>query len=257
MSALREQQAAFVRAVFQGEAEALAEQVVANGLSGQRRLQVYRNNIYFGLRDALAAVYPVLQRLVGEDFFQQLATGYLQAFPSRSGNLHDFGEHLPGYLADCHELRELAYLPDVARLEWAYHQVFHAAASAALDVNHLAAVAPADYERLRFRLAPASRYLSSPFPILRIWETNQAGYQGGEQVCLDDGACHLVVARTGLEVAMHPLGRGAYELLRSLRNGMTFVAACDEVLSVEPDCDVGATLQYAVQHGLVTGFTLL
>ena len=41
-----------------------------NGKKAQRRFAVYRNNVTVGLVDALAAIFPAIQRLVGEGFFR-------------------------------------------------------------------------------------------------------------------------------------------------------------------------------------------
>ena len=92
------------------------------GLAAERRLQVYRNNLEASLGAALAAVYPVVARLVGDDCFRQIGRAYLARVPSRSGNLHEFGAALPEFLAAEPALAGLPYLGDVAALEWASHE---------------------------------------------------------------------------------------------------------------------------------------
>src|SRR5687768_16032631 len=123
MRALREIQTALADAILMGRAG--------------ERLQVYRNNVFISLRQALADVYPVVQRLVGEEFFNQLARRFVREHPSRSGNLHDFGREFAGFLATLPDLTELPYLPDVAALEWALHEVFHEAEARPFDFSTL------------------------------------------------------------------------------------------------------------------------
>src|SRR5262249_36772420 len=89
------------------------------------RLSVYRRNVLANQHDALAATYPVVRRLVGDAFFRESATRYALAHPSDSGDLHRFGAHLAAFLAAYAPARELSYLPDVARLEWAVARSFH------------------------------------------------------------------------------------------------------------------------------------
>ena len=67
-------------------------------------------------------MYPTVEQLVGAPFFRYAAHEFILAHPSKSGNLHDFGEDLPGFLAGFEPARALAYLPDCARLEWAWHR---------------------------------------------------------------------------------------------------------------------------------------
>ena len=138
MPRLRELQLGFAAALLEGDAGGFDRHIRAAGLSGARRLQVYRHNTLLGLTGALEAVYPVVRRLVGEEFFRYAAAQYIARHPSRSGDLHEFGEHFPLFLQSFAPVAELVYLPDVARLEWTYHQVFHAANHPPLDRAALA-----------------------------------------------------------------------------------------------------------------------
>src|SRR5205085_10758157 len=113
-------------------------------------------------------------RLLGREFFRQLARGYIVRHPSRSGDLHAFGALLPAYLRKQAALAGLPYLADVAALEWACHEVYHEADEQALDAGALARV-PADAQaRIRLHLQLATRFVASPFPVLAIWQANQA-----------------------------------------------------------------------------------
>jgi hypothetical protein len=255
MHSLREQQLEFARAVYEG-GSALENRVRANGLSGARRLQVYRNSIFAGLTEALRAIYPVIDRLVGGEFFEHTARHFIARHPSITGNLHDFGGEFPEFLATFPEASDLNYLPDVARLEWAYHEVFHAPDHPPLDVASLASVNPADYARLHWRLHPACRLLQSDFPILRIWQVNRDDTECMETVDLAAGGIRLLVIRRGLEVDLETLGPGEHALLRALDDGRNFVAACESTLAVEPKFDVTTCMQWHVTQSTLVDFHL-
>ncbi|MGE0273664.1 MAG: DNA-binding domain-containing protein, partial [Alphaproteobacteria bacterium] len=61
--------------------DALAQAVMADGLSHERRIQIYRNHYYVTLIEALAATFPVTHRLVGERFFSAVARRFAAASP--------------------------------------------------------------------------------------------------------------------------------------------------------------------------------
>src|SRR5205814_1248125 len=105
---------------------------------------IYRRNVLANLHDALAAAYPVVRRLVGDAFFRELAERFARAHPSASRDLHRYGKPLPQFIADYAPAVGLPYLADVARLEWAVAQAFHAASARAFDYAALAAVAEAE-----------------------------------------------------------------------------------------------------------------
>ena len=158
MPSLPELQAAFARAVIERDERPLADWIVAQrGLDAQARIGIYRTNVMGNYRSALREVYPVVLALVGEPFFNRAADSYASRHPSRSGDLNDFGGEFGDFLAGWPSAAQLAYLPDMARLEWAVERAFHAADAARLDLQALAAVPQEMLPTLRFELQPASR----------------------------------------------------------------------------------------------------
>ncbi|HSA68551.1 MAG TPA: DNA-binding domain-containing protein [Burkholderiales bacterium] len=224
---------------------AFAGRVFGAGHSVSSREQIYRNNVFISLTGALADIYRVVQRLVGEKFFTQLARRYIRAYPSRSGNLHDFGRHLGGFMLPMKELKGLPYLADVAALEWACHESFHAAEAAALDFSRLT-----HPENAKAPLHPAARLVASRYPILAIWQANQAEEPG--LVDLDAGADWLVVLRRELQVEILRSTPGEFVLLAGLRDGMALGDACEAALAAEPALDLPAAMGRFATHGLLT-----
>lgn len=256
MPTLRDLQLQFANEALGNVGTGLDAHIRSNGLAGARRLRIYRNNVLSGLTEALRAIYPVIDRLVGEPFFKHAARQYIHRYPSHVGNLHDFGEYFADFLAILPETRELVYLPDVAHLEWAYHWVFHAADRAPLDPSRLTQVPIQKYLELSFQLHPASRLLASDYPILRIWEVNQQEYEGNQAVDLGEGEVKLLVIRRELDVTFEPLSDGEFALLHALNENRAFADACDAALAVEPTIDLGHCLQRHVVSGTLVDFSV-
>jgi hypothetical protein len=243
MRALRETQEEFAAALLGGGAHRF-----------DRRLQVYRNNVFVSLLQALADVYPVLVRLVGRDYFDQAARRFVREHPSRSGNLHDFGGALPGFLGNLPEADSLPYLPDVAALEWAWHEAFHAEDAPALDAARLATVPESAVGGLRCRLHPAARLVASPYPVLAIWEANIEGAPEGGEISLDAGPDRLLVTRRELERVIERLTPGEYGLLRALALGASLADACQAAAAAEPRIDLEAAMARFVAGRVITDF---
>ncbi len=257
MPGLRELQLGFAAALLDGDAGGFDRHIRTVGLSGARRLQVYRHNTLLGLTGALEAVYPVVRRLVGEAFFRYAAAQYITRHPSRSGDLHEFGEHFPLFLQSFPPTAELVYLPDVARLEWAYHQVFHAARHPLLDWATLALVPAERQGELHFQLHPAARLLESAFPILRIWQVNQDDDTGDSPVDLTEGGVQLlVIRRENLDIEFQALADGEFSLLQSLAGNGDFATACEQAMAVQPTLDLAACFHRHVLQGALVSFFL-
>ena len=245
MPSLHDTQALVMGALLRGDAPHLVAALLrsSRGVAAERRLQVYRNNLYASLGAALAAVYPVVARLVGEAFFRQLARAYVARHPSTSGNLHAFGDRFPAFLRAQASLGDLPYLADVATLEWASHEVYHESDGADFDLTSFAQVPAEAQARIRLHLQLATRFVVSPYPVLAIWKANQSSDdEGVTPVALDEGGVRLLVARAGFEVEFRALGRGEDRWLRRLAEGRTLPVALQAALEVDAGFDLGVTL---------------
>src|SRR3954449_13636742 len=69
-----------------------------NGKPAGKRYDVYRNNVTVSLIDALAAIYPSVQRITGTDFFRAMARFHVRNAPPTSPLPFDYGGDFPGFV---------------------------------------------------------------------------------------------------------------------------------------------------------------
>jgi hypothetical protein len=255
MPSLRELQAAFAAALADAPGDEVATFVVADRIGPDTRLAVYRNNVAHNAREALRAVYPVIERLVGEPFFDHAAARYGSAHPSTCGDIHAYGERFGDFLAAFEPAAGVPYLPDVARLEWAMHAVFHAADPAPFPLERLAAVPAPGHAALRFVLSPACRLLASPWPVARLWALNQPGAAWDEGFDVHAGGEAVLVRRSGFEVELDPLPLAEFDLLRRLAGGQRLGAALDAVRRTAPEFDLAAFLEHHLLSATLSDFS--
>ena len=255
MPSLHEVQQDFLHAIFGNDVGAISSQIIQAGLPTETRARIYRNNVFANLCEALRSVYPVIERLVGEEFFNHAADEYIRQYPSRSGDIPQYGDEFAAFLSRFPGARELAYLPDTARLEWAYHRVFHAADHALLSVRRLAHVNPESYVNPRFKIHPASALLESSYPVHRIWEVNQPEYQGDQKVDLSLGGVKLLLIRSGYTIEMHPMGTVEFTLLRGLAEQKTIRQSFEEAVQIEPAFDLNSFLRKHITHGTLVDYS--
>lgn len=257
MPSLREAQDAFARGLFDAaDGAVLAHLAGARGMDAAAGLAVYRNNTFANYRAALREAYPVVLRLVGEDYFNRAADAYVRAVPSTFGDINVYGASFGAFLQDFPGARDLAYLPDVARLEWACHRAFGALDAPPLDIERLAAVPPERLERLRFALHPSAALIASPWPILAIWRVNQTDFADEPRVDLAAGGIRLLVVRRGDDIDLEPLSAAEYALLAALAGGETLGTATQTALAEDAAFDLGGCLGRHVAAGTLVDFTL-
>lgn len=235
--------------------EALAA-IAHDGLAPAARLAIYRHHVLTSLTAALAATYPAVVRLVGDGFFRYAASRFIPAHPPRGPCLAEYGDALAGFLAGFPPCRHLAWLPDVARLEWAINVALQAADPAPIAPAALHDVAPGEADRLILRLRPDLAWIASRWPVDRIWETNQPGASPDAVVDLAAGPVRLEVSRSGDGVVIRRLSAGIFALRRALGTGRPLGPAAEAALGEEPGLDLAAALAGLLAEGAVTGYTL-
>ncbi len=230
--------------------------IAPENLSEQKRLNIYRNNVFSNYRSALQAVYPAILSLVGADYFRQAALRYVKQFPSQSGDIHHYGEQFAELLASLPGAEDLAYLPDVAKLEWSIHAAFHAADAEPLDLRQLQSIAPENYDNIRFTLNPATRLLESSFPIQRIWQVNLPNYQGDQRVDLREGGGVVLVTRRNFVMEVENISAAESSMLNAFSDTNRFGDALERTLALDPSFDVARFLQRFVANETIADFTL-
>ncbi len=221
------------------------------GAAPGARFEVYRRTALENLHGALAAAYPVILRLVGEAFFREAAGRYARERGSRSGDLNEYGDAFPDFLADYPHAASAAYLPDVARLEWALHESRRAADLPPLDLGALARVAPELQGAIRFGLHPAVRLIASPHPILVIWEANQPQRDGTLEE--GGGAVGVLVRRIDAVAAPVAIDAADWTFLAALGRGATLEEACTE-LGAAASAFLGPALQRYARESVLGDF---
>jgi len=215
-------------------------------------LDVYRASVAANLRSALAAAYPVTQRLVGEAFFAEAARQHLRAVPSASGDLHQLGHGFAAFLEGYEPARTLPWLGDVARLEWAVHESHFAADALPFDFAALASVPAGSHGDIRFALAPAVRLVRSEWPVLAIWEANQPGRDGTPD--RDAGPDFIVVGRDDFAPRARRVDRDTWRFLEALAHGAT-LAEAGLAFGDAMEERLADALSQGIASGLVATFT--
>ena len=198
------------------------------------RYAVYRNNVTTSLAEALADIFPAVRRLVGDDFFSGMAIIFARAHPPRSRLLFEYGHDFPSFVADFEPARGLPYLADVARIERARLDAWHAADAEPLSYQALGTIAPEDLSRAVFRPHPALRILRSRYAAFSICAANRDEQTPAVSI-RGDIAEDTLITRPGLTVSMHRLPPGAAAFMMALAEGRNFGAAIGEGFAETPD----------------------
>ena len=227
--------------------------VVGGAIGATERLDVYRNTFASVLTTALRLSYPAVQRLVGAEFFESAARVFIEASPPGNACLDDYGEGFADFLSAFAPAASLAYLPDIARLEWAINRALHARDIEPLDLRALASLAEDDRARVRFTPHPSVGLVRADHPADLIWRA-VLGEDDSALSAIDPGAepAWLLVQRLSTGIDVRRMNERAWRFTAALCAGMPLAAAFD----VARDFETSALLADHLAAGMFIDFKL-
>jgi hypothetical protein len=180
---------------------ALVAEVTGGGkLTAAEAVQVYRGGYPARLTEALGETFEGCWRVLGDEGFFTAAKDFIARTPSMSHNLSDYGEGFPEFLESRPDAEHAPFIGDLARYEWAFKNLFHAAPHPGLDPAVLAAKARPESV---LRLGGATRLLSLRHRVHAIWRRDRSDdtplrpeeWTGAERLLLYKSGGHDVFCR--------------------------------------------------------------
>jgi hypothetical protein len=192
----------------------------------------------------------VRSKIVGTEFFAAMSYEFIRLHPPRSPLLLAYGEDFADFVERFEPATEVAYLPDIIRLEAARGRAYHAADAVPLQAERLATVDPDHLAELRFVAHPSLSVLMSNHPIVTIWAMNSGDTELRpiENWCGEDA----LVVRPMMNVQVHRLPAGGAVFLSAVARGEALAAAVELATKAAPGFDLSSNLAGALQAGAFT-----
>lgn len=250
MPPLNDLQGDFAAAVMNAGAPVPEPVMSHTGPRPKKRFNVYRNNIYAGLVSVLEGRFPVVARLLGPEFFAGVARAYVDRHPPRSPILMEYGGHFPEFLETFEPVRELLYLPDVARIEWAWNVAYYAADDEPVKLEELKSIPPERIPDLTVTLHTSLSVVRSRYPVVTIWTANCAEE---EPDIIDAGAGgeDAMILRPETNVEVRRLPEGGAVFIAALARGRTLGRAADAALEAAGTFDLQTNLAGLFASGAI------
>jgi hypothetical protein len=218
--------------------------------AARKRYNVYRNNVTVSLINALTAVFPATQRITGGDFFRAMARFYVRTTPPTSPLLFEYGRDFPNFIEQYEYAQSVPWLADVARIERAWLDAYHAADIQPLMPHALASIPPEQLADTVLKPHPAARIVPSRFPAVTIFTANRGDGSAGRVEVVE--AEDALLTRPALDVEVRRLPPGGAIFLTRLIAGESLGAAASEALSNTPSFDLAASISGMLEAGAFT-----
>jgi hypothetical protein len=240
--------ASFAGALLEPDLATPATVAGPKGKAADKRYNVYRNNVTVSLINALAAVFPATLRITGEDFFRAMARFHVRLTPPTSPLLFEYGHDFPDFIARYEYARSMPWLADVARLERAWLDAYHAADAAPLGASSFASIPTERLAHVVLTPHPATRIVRSCYPVVTIFSTNRGNGPVGR--IETTGPEDALVTRPGLDVMVRRLPAGGAAFLTRLVAGEPLGAAAAATLADSPAFDLATNIEGMIRAGV-------
>jgi len=228
-------------------------------LSAAERLEIYANAYFYRILDCLKEDFPATLATLGGDNFHNLVTGYLIEYPPTEPSISYAGRHLAEFLRH-HPMRERwPFIGDLARLERALIEIFHAADAEPLNAEAMRAVAPDDWPALAMRTHPALAIVDCEWRVDELLRELEAATGEGDHI-RDEPAhspVNLLVWRHNSRVHYRALERPERAALRLASAGASFAAICEGIAAVSGDDDPVALINRLLARWIEEGLLVL
>ena len=218
-----------------------------------QRLAIYRGNLQSIWISTLRNSFPVLQQLVGEDFFAYLALQYGRQFPSQSGDLNQFGSQFAYFLAHEPSVASYAYFPAVAALEWQMHCAYYAQNIMPISLAEFLSVAADAAQQCRLFWHPAAQLFQADYAAAQVVLAHQIQPIVAIDVPLDT-PCQALLSRASWRVELSLLDSANFLALQALERGQTLGDALALALAHDAQFDIPLKLQSWFASGIFVGF---
>lgn len=257
LSELQDLQRAFQRHLYHPDTDSIFSHIQSNSrLSASKRITLYRDSIFGRLQKALAAIYPVCKRLVGDVFFRNMIHIYIQENVSHFADLNDYGKSLCQFIKNFEQVNCLPYLSDVAKLEWAWHRLFGVNDVVEFDFEKLRGCADDLQDNIIFMLPHRSSLLASPYPIHQIWNNNQLDSPNEEPIFLQSNQPFYFLVWRKADNHIDTLSQTEWQILTWIQEGLALQELIQKISVQFSSLTVEQILPEWIQKGWLVDFNI-
>lgn len=127
----------FIDTIYDKPSPEVLSEIKEGKISATELLDIYRNNLYQNLTNALSVTYPKTRQKIGSKKFTQKCEKFIKENRSQSGNLDDYGEGFGDIV------------------EWLRLRSYLALDTKVLDIKKLQKLPPEKLLNLKFKLHPS------------------------------------------------------------------------------------------------------
>ena len=225
----------------------------------ETQLSIYSYAYHARLNEVLENDFPAILVAIGDKYFEQLASEYIKAHPSKYFSLRDFGAVFPNFIAGSIQQgttwKEMPWLYELAVFEWSLGQAFDAADDNILTIHDMGTVAPEAWPTLKFKLHSSVQHLNFEWNIVEMWQALTADTPI-EVSAVKDASSPWLVWRENLSTHFRSMEKDEQIAFDTLAQGGDFTDICESLANIINEDEVpmhaASLLKAWISQGLIS-----
>jgi len=216
-------------------------------------MSVYRNGYLRTCFDALAGNFPVVKAIVGEDYFRDLARGYINRHPPTRGTLVAYGEHFAGFIRQLEKEPGLDYLDDVAAIDAAWLESYFAEEGLPLAPAYIEQMGAkgTDVTAVHVHLAPHVQLVQIENSVVDTWAMLREQGELTETVALTKQAHLAMLWRLDGHIHIKALDDAESVFIDTLADVATLGDAAARAYEIDTSFDLAGTFAALLQNNIL------
>ncbi|WP_415061785.1 putative DNA-binding domain-containing protein [Bdellovibrio sp.] len=253
---LNEAQSLFKKNLLSAQADPKAVESLKpiGKLSLEQAFEVYHRGYFARLTEALSKTFRAVRWVLGEELFRHVARRYIEAQPSISYDLSDYGETFPEFLKSSQSTRGIVFLYDLARFEWTFKNMYHAASSEPLPVERIRELLHSEDFKIQF--IEAFEIFESPYAIFDLWSHRKEPPYQFEDINWNHPEC-LMIYKKQKKVYVQRLDAIEAQILTELKEGSAVASALADFSSLLTPDKIAQLFQMMMRAGIIEDILVL
>jgi hypothetical protein len=252
---LKELQEQFANHIENPKQTKIFGEILKQNITAVDSLQIYRNNVFGGFDAVLEMIYPTIKNLVGKNCFANFCTKYRQKYISESGNLNDYGKHFAKLVSDLKTEHQLAYLKDLAKLEWQFHRAYFSKETADFEIKKFKKLKEKDLFKVKFKLHPSCCLLASKYQIYNIWNFFKTNSKKKVDLKKLENQW-VLISRPKYKTNLEELSKLEFLFLKQVKSKKNLYQIYQILIKLQPNFDIGSLINKYISTGIISAYEL-
>jgi len=233
----------------------IEQRVINQGLlKNSQRVDIYRTGYRIRLRGVIDSDHEMLGIYLGDDLFEQMVEGYIDAAPSQHPSLRFFCDRLPNYLQNTSPFSEHPILAEIASFERTLLNAFDSADAVTLNQQLLQQIPAEKWPLLKFSFHPSLTFYECHWNAVESWQSLKNNKTPSAPIITEQSKMWAIWRGLGKLTEYKSILAVERKVLNAMQQGKNFAQVCESLVEHVPEEQIAATLYGFIVQWLQRGW---